>query len=176
MGIFDAFKKKNKITEQQATDNNAYLDEYTYIVRFEHTEARGWHQYTIQLTSGYNWGYMLSSADYLIATDIVDLQQVEYSLVAGAPGVNITSNFKTSKTKLQDYPELQNERGVLSIAGTSRNARIPLKIIWFNQTSIMRFITPGINNEELIRKYAESVIRRNFGTPDAMRMGKPLPN
>ena len=44
----------------------------------------------------------------------------------------------------------------------------------FNQTQILRFFTI-IDNEELVKKYAETVIRRTFGTENEMKLGKPIP-
>lgn len=50
-----------------------------------------------------------------------------------------------------------------------------MKIVWFNQTKILRFFTI-IDDDTLIKKYAETVVRRTFGTPDAMKLAKPIPS
>lgn len=49
-----------------------------------------------------------------------------------------------------------------------------MKIVWFNQTQVLRFFTI-VDDETLIKKYIETVIRRTFGTNDAMKLAKPIP-
>ena len=72
-------------------------------------------------------------------------------------------------------PELKTERGQLAIGGMSRVLGFcPVKIVWFNQTKIFRIFTIP-DNDELMLRYAETVIRRTFGTPDAMKKAKPVP-
>lgn len=68
---------------------------------------------------------------------------------------------------------MKTENGVLSIAGISTTLKVPIKIVWFNQTKILRFFTL-IDDELLIKKYAETVIRRTFRTQDAMKLGKDI--
>ena len=63
---------------------------------------------------------------------------------------------------------------MLSIAGISRTLMAPMKIVWFNQTQVLRFFTL-VDDDLLIRKYVETVIRRTFGTDDAMKLAKDLP-
>lgn len=181
MGLKDLFNKSkaeekvNTAAKENAnvTSEADYLDDTSYVVRFEHTEQNGWHLYTLQMTGGYGWEYMISSADYVKSVDFLDLQQVSYSMIAGAQEIDITKLFKNTNMKFAECKELENERGILSMAGVSKHAGIPVKIVWFNQTQILRFITP-INDEIRIKKYAESLIRRNFGTPDSMKMGRPI--
>ena len=71
-------------------------------------------------------------------------------------------------------PELNTERGMLAVGGMSRMLhRCPVKIVWFNQTRIIRIFTFP-NDDELLLRYAETLIRRTFGTPDAMKPAKPV--
>ena len=64
--------------------------------------------------------------------------------------------------------------GVLSVAGISKTLGAPMKIVWINQTQVLRFFTL-VEDELLIKKYAETTIRRTFGTDNAMKLGKPIP-
>ena len=68
---------------------------------------------------------------------------------------------------------LAEEAGALGIGGMSKIVGGPVKIVWINQTRVIRIFTPA-NDEDLLTRYAESVIRRNFGTADAMKKGKPV--
>ena len=50
-----------------------------------------------------------------------------------------------------------------------------MKIVWINQTKVLRFFTL-VDNDLLIKKYVETVIRRTFGPENAMKLGKPIPD
>ena len=65
--------------------------------------------------------------------------------------------------------------GVLSIAGISKILKAPMKIVWINQTQVLRFFTL-VDNDLLIKKYVDTVARRTFGTENAMKLGKPIPD
>jgi hypothetical protein len=65
--------------------------------------------------------------------------------------------------------------GGLSIAGISKTLQAPMKIVGINQTEALRFFT-SVDNDLLIKKYVETVIRRTFGTKHAMKLGKPIPD
>ena len=75
---------------------------------------------------------------------------------------------------LKNFENLKEERGRLSIYGHSRTLNSSVQIVWFNQTRVLRIITQ-INDEMLITKYVETLIRRTFGTKDAMKLAKPVP-
>ena len=47
-------------------------------------------------------------------------------------------------------------------------------IVWYNQTSSLRVFT-HIDDKVLITKYVETLIRRSFGTKDAMKLANPIP-
>lgn len=49
-----------------------------------------------------------------------------------------------------------------------------MKIVWINQTQVLRFFT-FVVDELLIKKYVETMIRRTFGSDNAMKLGKPIP-
>ncbi|UPS43722.1 hypothetical protein M1D30_08945 [Prevotella sp. E15-22] len=61
------------------------------------------------------------------------------------------------------------KHGMLSIAGRSRTLNDDVKLVFYNQTRGLRLFTP-INDETLVRKYVETLLRRTFGTPDAMKL------
>ena len=152
MGLFDKFKKKN---------NEEYIDDVTFIRDIKHIQSGPWHQYDVLLAAqGYGWDYMISSADYMAAADLENISQV-------------TSGFIDSEdTDITE--ELKNEAASLSVAGISKTLKAPMKIVWFNQTQVLRFFTI-VDDETLIKKYIETVIRRTFGTNDAMKLAKPIP-
>lgn len=50
----------------------------------------------------------------------------------------------------------------------------PVKIVWINQTNQLSLFT-SVADELTMRKYVETVVRRTFGTKDAMKIGIPVP-
>ena len=63
---------------------------------------------------------------------------------------------------------------MLSVAGMSKALKAPMKIVWINQTQVLRFFTLS-DDELMLKKYIETMVRRTFGTEDAMKLGKPIP-
>ena len=63
---------------------------------------------------------------------------------------------------------------MLSIAGISAVLRAPVKVVWFNQTRMLRIFTM-VDDRQLMSCYVETMVRRTFGTPQAMKLGKPIP-
>ena len=49
-----------------------------------------------------------------------------------------------------------------------------MKIVWINQTNTLRLFT-FTEDEEPVKRYVETMVRRTFGTGDAMKLGKPIP-
>ena len=76
---------------------------------------------------------------------------------------------------IQEIKQLYGKVGIafLSIAGHSRTLNDSVKIVWYNQTRALRVFT-HINDDVLITKYVETLVRRTFGTKDAMKLAKPV--
>jgi hypothetical protein len=79
--------------------------------------------------------------------------------------------YNQQKGGLAHFDQLTQEHGMLSIAGRSRTLNDDVKLVFYNQTRGLRLFTP-INDETLVRKYVETLLRRTFGTPDAMKLAK----
>lgn len=189
MGLFSALFKKNSITntgdklaEQSKkedsspnTSSTEYLDDITFIRDIKHIVVFPWHQYDILFAArAYGWNTMIDWADYMTQADLDHISQLTTAFVAGAGEKDITASYLKNGGKCAQTPELKTEMGVLSIAGVSKKLKAPLKIIWVNQTRILKLFTL-IDDELLIKKYIETMARRTFGTDDEMKLGKPLP-
>lgn len=151
-----------------------YLDDITFIREIKHTTAGPWHQYDVLLAArGYGWDMMKDWADYMSDVDLEHISQV----TTGSLGVqekDITKSYTDNGGRCKSMPELNVEMGILSIAGMSKTLKAPMKIVWINQTQVLRFFTL-VNDDLLIKKYVETTIRRTFGTENAMKLGKPIP-
>lgn len=151
--------------------NTEYLDDITYIEGVHHLQMGLWHQFDILLDAqGYGWEYMLDSADYMAAADLRNITEVKTGDMQ-LSNIDLTASFHEHNGKFSEMPELKQEFGFLSIAGTSEVTGLPMKIVWMNQTRILRLFTLS-EDELLIRKYIETVIRRSFGSADAMKIGR----
>lgn len=180
MKIYEIFKK-NKLQSQsqqgiKPTPNNdsQTIDDLAYIKEIKHISSSPWHQYDILLASqNYGWNTMINWADYMSEADLQDISQVTTGAM-GVPEIDISESFINSNGKCMLTPELKEESSVLSIAGISKILQAPLKIVWYNQTRVLRLFTI-IDDELLMRKYVETLIRRTFGTHDAMKLARPIP-
>ena len=151
------------------------LDDYTFIRGFNEEYVGFWKQYDILIAAmPYSWEMMLIWADYMAEADLDYVAQVCTSGIIGAAEREITEEYREYGGKCTKMPSLKHEMGVLTMAGHSKALRTSIKIVWYNQSRHLRFFTL-FDDEPLIRRYAESVIRRNFGTKDAMKLGKDLP-
>ena len=178
MGMFDIFKKTSTVSKSTSdTVKNSeaeYLDDITFIREIKHIPAGPWHQYDVLLAAcGYGWDMMKDGADYMAEADLEHISQV----TTGSLGVqekDITKSYTDNGGRCKNTPELNVEMGVLSVAGMSKTLKAPMKIVWINQTQVLRFFTL-VDDDLLIKKYVETTIRRTFGTGNAMKLGKPIP-
>ena len=174
MSLFHPFKKKTPAKQPEQTAAGEPLDDLTFIRELRHLSQGPWHQYDVLLDArGYGWDTMLDWADYLAQADLEHVDQVTVSAL-GAQEQNITDSYASHGGRCAQTPELQREMSALSIAGISQTLRAPVKIVWFNQTQVLRFFTL-VGDEPLMRRYIETVIRRTFGTEDQMKPAKPQP-
>lgn len=151
-----------------------YLDDVTYVQEIQCTDMGGWKRYDVLLAArGYGWDMMRQWADYMAQADLENISLVNAGAL-GAGEVNYIDSYQENDCKCMRMPELEQERGYLAIGGLSPTLRAPIKIVWYNQTRILRLITP-VDNKDMMACYAETMVRRTFGTEDAMKLGKPLP-
>lgn len=163
MGLFDFVKKKEEV-----------LDDISFI-REMRCYRESWIQYDFLLAaSGYGWDYMVGSADYMSMADLDNIGTISVSPIAGGEAREYIEAYKASGYSIKDMDVLKNEAGALGVGGISRVVKAPVKIVWFNQTRTLRIFSP-VDDEDLFLRYAETVIRRTFGTDAAMKKYKPVP-
>ncbi len=154
----------------------SFIDDDSYIESIEHLSGKVgvfiWQQYDILLaTQKYGWDTMVDLVAYLETADINPINSLTVSDMPSDEAVELSHVYKLSKVGLKNFDKLKEERGVLSIAGHSRTLNEDIKIVWFNQSRGLRLFTRS-NDETLVRKYVETLIRRTFGTPDAMKLAQ----
>ena len=162
--------KTTPVTKPQTGSGEQYYDDLSFVKDMKKIINGPWAQYDILIDARmYGWNTMVDWADYMAASDLSDIDEVTAGTMVETK--KLSDEFK-EKGSIKAMPSLKEETGLLSVAGTSRTLKLPVKIVWINQTSVLRIFTTK-DDENLIRRYAETVVRRKFGTPDSMRLGKP---
>ena len=179
VGIFYIGTRNAKTKAKTVNEMEAMLDDVSYIQEMKHlhgnVENKVWQQYDILLAAQhYDWYTMVDWASYMESADINNIESVVVADSANATGIELAHEYNQNKMGLKNFENLKEERGRLSIYGHSRTLNSSVQIVWFNQTRVLRIITQ-INDEMLITKYVETLIRRTFGTKDAMKLAKPVP-
>ena len=168
-------------TTRAIADNEpeTMLDDISYIQEIKHLHGNAgnvvWQQYDILLAAQhYDWWTMVDWAAYMESADINMIESVVVADLAEAIGTELVHVYNQDKVGLKNFEKLKEEQARLSIYGHSHTLNSSVQIVWFNQTRVLRVITL-IDDEVLIKKYVETVIRRTFGTKDAMKLAKPIP-
>ena len=177
IAVYIIIESKRQTKKKAAQSAESALDDISYIEDVKHHSFIWahvlWQQYDVLLAvRPYGWETMVDWADYM---ETADFDSIE-SMVVGAPdeqGIELAHVYNQNKVGLKNFDRLAEEQGSLSIAGHSRALNDSVKIVWFNQTRVLRVFTL-LDNETLITKYVETVIRRSFGTDDAMKLAKPV--
>lgn len=175
--VYAIIKSKLKAKTKMELMAKPMLDDTSYIEDMKRNPIKWgyvtWQQYDFLLAAQpYYWETMVDCADYI---ETVDFDSIE-SMTIGAPGeqdIELAHVYNQNKVGLKNFDRLAEEQGSLSIAGHSHTLKDSVKIVWFNQLRVLRLFT-DINDETLITRYVETVIRRTFGTPDAMKLAKPV--
>ena len=155
MGLFDIFKKKGN-------------EDKTYIRAASHVACGPWHQYDVLLNVPiYGWEYILNWAEYMVSSDMKQIDQVTVAGI-GTEDKNITPEFDSDKG-IKAMPTVADEYAMFGLAGISNMTRGPIKIVWFNQTKMLRFFV-ATRNADFILKYTDTMVGRTFGTDKQMRL------
>ena len=169
-------KRKAKTKEEAANEADAMLDDVSYIQEIKHLYGNVgnafWKQYDILLaTQHYGWETMVDWAAYMESADFDNIDSIAVANPTDDEGIELAHVYNQNKVGLKNIERLKEEYGILSIAGHSRTLNDSVKIVWYNQTNTLRLFT-HINDEVLVTKYVETLIRRTFGTKDAMKLAK----
>ena len=172
-------KRKAKTRAKADNEPETMLDDISYIQEIKHQHGNVgnvvWQQYDILLAAQhYDWWTMVDWAAYMESADINMIESVVVADLAEAIGTELVHVYNQDKVGLKNFEKLKEEQARLSIYGHSHTFNSSVQIVWFNQTRVLRVITL-IDDEIYITKYVETLIRRTFGTKDAMKLAKPIP-
>jgi hypothetical protein len=172
-------KRNAKTKAKVVKETETMLDDTSYIQEIKHLYGNVgiafWKQYDVLLaTQHYGWETMVDWAAYMESADIDKIESIVVSDLNDDTGIELAHVYNQKKVGLKNFDRLAEEHGILSIAGHSHTLSDSVKIVWFNQTRALRVFT-HINDEVLITKYVETLVRRTFGTKDAMKLAKPVP-
>ena len=172
-------KRKAKTRAKADNEAETMLDDISYIQEIKHLYVNAgnvmWQQYDILLAAQhYDWETIVDWAAYMESADINMIESIVVEDLAEARGTELAHVYNQNKVGLKNFEKLKEEKARLSIYGHSHTLNSSVQIVWFNQTRVLRVIT-HIDDEIYITKYVETLIRRTFGTKDAMKLAKPIP-
>ena len=158
--VFIESKRKARTKTMPVQNAETLLDDVSYIQEIKHLHgAVGiafWKQYDVLLAAQhYGWETMVDWAAYMESADIDKIDSIAVADLNDDTGIELAHVYNLNKVGLKNFERLVEEHGILSIAGH-------------------RLFT-HINDETLVTKYVETIIRRTFGTKDAMKLAKPVP-
>ena len=161
------------MNSKKNTNSNYEIDDLSYIAEMEHIINGVWHRYEVEIAaSGYGWDDILDWADYIVSVDLDNISKATKNSIAGGKEEDILQEYNDYKS-FKKMPSLKIENGILTVGGISKTIKKPVMIVWFNQSKSLRFFTMT-DNEELMRRYVETKIRRTFNSPDAMKLARPV--
>lgn len=168
-------KETTEQPSKQSTDSaTGIIDDLSYIKAMKRVRFGAWQLYDFLLDCRiYGWDYCVDAAKYVCAADLKNIGTITVSPTIGS-GIEkeLIDEYRSNNNSIEQMPALKNETGVLTIGGSSSVLNgAPVKIVWFNQSNRIRIITIS-EDEDLLCRYCESLIRRNFNTPDAMKRAR----
>jgi len=169
-------KRKAKTKAKSAQEAEIMLDDTSYIQEIKHLYGNVgnafWKQYDVLLaTQHYDWDTIVDCSAYMESADIDKIDSIIVADLTDDSGIELAHVYNQNKGGLKNFERLKEEHGILSIAGHSRTLNDYVKIVWYNQTRALRVFT-HINDDVLITKYVETLIRRTFGTKDSMKLAR----
>ena len=118
---------------------------------------------------GYGWSDMIAWADYVADTE----GRGDATYRAGHYNTPELTWERLFAGKVSQKLNPDEEYTFLTVKVYSWTLHAYVEITWFNQSRALRIITDKDVTDPVLRRYAESIIRRNFGTKDAMKPARP---
>ena len=146
----------------------------SYINKITHKRLiGGWHQYTVWLQHGlnYSWWEIIAGADSMADADLSPIMTAQLKTSRGVP-MDLMAAYIKSGSRFSETKDLTWDAGnMLSIGGISDALGCPTMITWFNQGDVFGITTKGKLSSDQVRRYAETVVEKKLGKPDAPKSG-----
>lgn len=105
-------------------------------------EDGGWISVDYAATWRYGWDFMLDAAQVILSDFGDDLQRFAKTEIAGGDFVEIIDEVNECGGSLRECKALEDECGVIAVAGISRVMQCPLQITFCNQTNAVGLDVP----------------------------------
>ncbi len=105
-------------------------------------EDGGWISVDYAATWRYGYDFMLDAAQVILSDFGGDLQRFARADIAGGKFVEIIDEVNACGGKLRECKALEDECGVIAIAGISGVMECPMQIIFYNQTNVVGLDIP----------------------------------
>lgn len=155
----------------QGDASKGEIDDLSYVKKMNMTKLGNWFMYDVALDARpLGWEQIVMVVDSIAKQDMVKVEKLEAGRMVGSP-IDLKDEYEKSNHEIVNMPTLKQEASNLAIAGLSKRAGL-VQVVLFNQTNIIKFMTIQ-ENEDIIRRYAETIARKSFDTPDDMKLGRP---
>lgn len=155
------------------------VEDFSLIAEMERMEVGLWQQYDIRLAEKaryYFWkkDAIINWAQYMADGDLKPINTLSADMRHSGKTEFITK-YREFGDRIANIPDLAEEEwSSLSVGGNSKTLQSPVKIVWIHLSESFQILSL-VDDELQMRKYAETVIRRTFGTENAMKLAKPIP-
>ena len=106
-------------------------------------EENGWISIDYAATWRYGYDFMLDAAQMALADFGDDVQRVAKAETAGVPFVEVIKDVAACGGMLRGCKALEEECGVVAVAGISQTMECPMQIVFYNQTNYVRLDIPA---------------------------------
>lgn len=151
---------------------NEMLDDTSFITDVSFVQEGDLFIYAFRLTNGYGWDYIRDSVDHLFSADF---GKEDFTLSVGDFNAHddITKVYLKGKKTGEIPLEWAREQNWAKVFGKSKALKSFVGVVFYNQTSIIQ-VSFSLKNEKIATAYVETLIRRNFGTPDQLKLANPF--
>lgn len=116
-------------------------------------------RYELLLNGAYGWGFMQDAVQWLIDHDLDDVRTFSASVMPGFGEIELIDELVNNEMKVLQCPTVQEEDfGVLSVGGESKTLNCRVKLVFFNQTRVMRIFCELMPDMQRAREYVETVL------------------
>ena len=121
---------------------NKMFNHFFYIEDKHHISCGIQQQYDYLLyITNYGWETMIDWAEYMSRIDIPEIETITTGGIFETEEIEIIKSYKNHGNNIKHIPEFTEEKEALSIGGYSNTLGVNVKIVWFNQTRMVRIFT-----------------------------------
>lgn len=150
------------LTEKDNVDNSRdIIDEMDYVAAIKFVAGSPNEYDFLLMEQPYNWAYVVDFADYLVKVDFERVDSIQVSEGTEADELDLINEFHETAGFVRKMSSLQNEFKTLSMRGLSKALGVPIKIVFTNQTRMVRIFATS-DDEVTMARYTDAIVGRRL--------------